>query len=92
VTGRRPDDWTLDKLREMGRMADKLAANIAHVVQSMTDQKVDALSLQARKKYLALNELETWSEFDLPKALNRQAPPHAKNTFAAESSRKSRRK
>ncbi len=49
MTGRRPDDWTFDKLKEMARMADKLAANIAHVVELMGDQKVDILTLQAQE-------------------------------------------
>jgi tRNA C32,U32 (ribose-2'-O)-methylase TrmJ len=92
VSGKRPDDWTLERLEEMAVMAAKMSKNIAEVVRSMKDMGVDTLTLQARKKSSALHELVTWAEFDLRKALSRQSTMRAKATYVAESAKRGRRK
>jgi len=92
VSGKRPDDWTLDRLEEMADMAERMASHISDVVKTMKEAEIDTLALQARKKWSALNELLTWSEFDLRKAVNRQSAMRTRGSFVAETAKKSRRK
>ena len=84
MSGKRPDDWTLERLEEMSGMAAKMSKNIQEVVRSMKELGVDTLTLQARKKASALHELLTWAEFDLRKALSRQSTMRSKATSVAE--------
>jgi len=92
MTGMRPDEWSIDQIQELSDKAAKIATHIAAAMKQMRDTGIDSISLQARERRNALDQLLFWAEFDLRKAVRRQAEAREKGVELRNQAKRKRPK